>query len=62
MQTPRSCIRCHSQFTSYPGKPGLIWECESCGRATATKRDPEPIGGNMIWLHKTAPRGNAARG
>ena len=49
------CIKCQAEFVSFHGKPGLIGECERCGRKTAKARDPEMLGGNLVWSHKTAP-------
>ena len=47
------CRHGHEEFDLRPGKPGLIDECAlpTCRPA----KDVNLIGGNMIYLHKTAP-------
>lgn len=54
----RNCRFCTEPFTPLPGKPGHIDVCYAteCQRHDA-KQTPEPdkLGGNMVWDHKTAP-------
>jgi len=47
------CRDCNKEFTEkLPGTPGFRNQCPTC---SLSQSEPEPIGGNMIWDHKTAP-------
>ena len=47
------CRDCGKEFTEILGKPGFMNQCQEC---SLFQSEPEPIGGNMVWEHKTAPR------
>jgi hypothetical protein len=34
----RTCVICEKEFTPYPGKPGFIHECGTCGMAGDIER------------------------
>ena len=47
------CRDCNKEFVEkLPGTPGFRNQCPTC---SLSQPEPEPIGGNMIWDHKTAP-------
>jgi hypothetical protein len=46
------CRDCGEMFTEVPGKRGYRNQCVPCSEKQA---EPERIGGNMVWDHKTAP-------
>jgi hypothetical protein len=53
MKKKLTCRDCNKEFAEkLPGAPGFRNQCSTC---SLTQPEPEPIGGNMIWDHKTAP-------
>lgn len=52
MASKLQCRDCGSMFTEKPNKPGYRDQCPEC---SLKQPEPEPIGGNMVWTHKTAP-------
>jgi hypothetical protein len=47
------CRDCNKEFAEkLPASPGFRNQCPTC---SLSQPEPEPIGGNMIWDHKTAP-------
>ena len=52
-QTKLTCRDCGKEFIEDPNKTqGYRNQCPEC---SLTQVEPERIGGNMIWDHKTAP-------
>lgn len=47
-----TCRDCGEEFIEVPGKRGYRNQCPECSEKQA---EPELLGGNMIWDHKTAP-------
>lgn len=46
------CRDCGEEFTEVPGKRGYRNQCPECSEK---QTEPELLGGNMVYLHKTAP-------
>jgi hypothetical protein len=44
-------MHCDFEFQPYPGKPGLVNECDDCAVESVDKYT-----GNMIYDHKTGPQ------
>jgi hypothetical protein len=46
----RECRHCGNSYDTRSKTKGFVYLCEECSAP-----DVEPLGGNMIWEHKTAP-------
>lgn len=49
----KACRDCGEEFSWYKGKPGFIDQCRDCGERYEGTQDIVPLGGNMIYTHKT---------